>query len=133
MGYRVHSVDGKQGEVSLAHLATRTAQLTLASPAASSHVICRVPAAATVTAVRAYLVDGTSVTVNAVRRRSTTNVDLLSSNLLANSAGVWTSDTTNLQNTALAAGDTLIAKVTAAAGSPTEAVIEVDYTISTPA
>ncbi len=132
MGYRVHSVDGKQGEVSLAHLSLRTAQVTIASPAAGTHVLLRIPAAATVTAVRGYLVGGTSVTCNVIRRRATTNVNLLATNLVANAADAWTSSTT-IQNGTLAAGDTLIAEVTAAAGSPTQAAIEVDYTISTPA
>ena len=132
MGYKVHTVDGKSGEVSLAHVRSQTAQITINTPAAGTHVMCRIPAAATVTAIRGYLVGGTSVTFNVTRRRSTTNVDLLAADLVANTADAWTSSTT-IQNGALAAGDTLIADIAAQAGNPTQAVIEVDYTVAPPA
>lgn len=132
MGYKVYSIDGKAGEVDLSHARLRTAQITLITPAAGTFPLVRIPAAATVTAVRAYKVGGTSVTVNAIRRRATTNVDLLAADLAASTADAWTSSTT-IQNGALAAGDTLIAEVVGQVGSPTQAVIEVDYTIDTPA
>ncbi len=132
MGYKVHSVDGKGGEVDLGHVRMRTAQVTIDTPTAGTKVMCRVPVAAAVTAVRAYLVGGTSVTVNAMRRRAGANVDLLAADLVASTAGAWTSSE-DVQNGTLAAGDTLIAEVVAQAGNPTQAVIEVDYTVSVPA
>lgn len=127
MGYKVHTVDGKAGEVDLTHTRKRSVSLTVPSPAAANHVVWRATAACHVTRVSAYTTGGTSTTVNA----STTGGDVLTTNLVA-AAGSWVSHTAD-QNAALAADGTLTIKVTAAAGTPTECTIQVDYTVDIPA
>lgn len=128
MGYKVHSVDGKAGEVDLTHVRKRTINITVPSPAAATHVMWRAPAAATVTAVRAYTTGGTSVTLNA----TTAGGNLLASSLVA-AAGAWVSNTT-IQSAAaaVAAGDTVSAVISAAAGTPAEVNIQVEYTVTVP-
>lgn len=126
MGYKVHTVDAKGGEVDLTHLRKRSAQIVIPSPGVANHVMWRAPAACHVTAVRAYTTGGTSTAVNA----SGAGGDFLAANLTA-AAGAWASSTT-VQNTTVAAGDSVTAKVTAATGTPTEVCIQVDYTIDVP-
>jgi hypothetical protein len=128
MGYKVHSVDGKSGEVDLTHLRKRTASIYVPAGAAGTYPLCKVPVAATVTAVRAWRVGGTSCSVNA----TSAGGSALASDLTAG-AGTWASST-SIQTAAapIAAGDTLSAVITAVSGSPTGVTVEIDYTVSVP-
>jgi hypothetical protein len=128
MGYKVHSVDGDQGELSLAHVRAITKEIVLASPTAGTHAVWRAPVACHVTAVRGYRVGGTGATVNAQKNAS----DLLAADLSLTTADAWISSTT-VQNDAMAVGDKLLLEVASVAGTPTEVTVQVDLLVDVPA
>lgn len=128
MGYKVHTVDGKAGEVDLTHLRKRVANVVVPTPAAGMTIpLAQLPTAATVTAVKAWRTGGTAANVNA----STASGNVLAADLVAG-AGAWANSNAS-QHTAVAAGDTISALITAATGAPTSLTIQVEYTISVPA
>jgi hypothetical protein len=84
----------------------------------------RAPFACTVTAVKGYRVGGTGATVNAWRNGASLH---LASALSLVSADTWL-DGGAVQNTAYAIGDALQLRLLTIAGSPTQVVIQVDFT-----
>lgn len=100
---------------------TSSRAVTLLAPVVSDVVVCRIPFAGTVKAVRAYMTGGTAVTINA----SNNGADLLPTNLSVVTPSAWTSGA-SLQNTALAAGASLAVHVRSVTGSPASLVLQVD-------
>jgi hypothetical protein len=126
-GYKVHSVDGKAGEVSLAHVRTFSKEYRVAAGTAGTYMVTKVPAACTAIAVRTYRTGGTGGTVNAKKNSS----DLLAS-VLTTTTDSWAASTT-LQNASFAAGDTLSVVTASPAGTPTDVIVQVDFRIDVPA
>ena len=100
---------------------------TILSPsAAGTYVIARVTTAHTVTGLRAYVNGSTGSTINFVRRRSGSNVDLLSADYTISSADAWQDASGNLQNSSLAAGDALLIAVRSVSGTPTQIGFQIE-------
>ncbi|MFC7909061.1 hypothetical protein [Streptomyces nigra] len=127
MGYKVHTVDGVAGEVSLAHVRTYSESVRVASGTAGTYQLCRVPAAADIIAVRAYRVGGSAGTVQVKKGAS----DVLAS-AMATSTDAWAGNTT-VQNASCAAGDAVSVVLASPAGSPTEILVQVDFRTAVPA
>jgi hypothetical protein len=89
---------------------------------AGTYNVRRVRAAGTVTAVYALVTGGTSVTVNA----QAGGLDLRSSDLVVTAGAGWVSFGT-LQNTDLAAGESLSIEVVSVSGTPSEVAIQIEY------
>ncbi|WP_030585734.1 hypothetical protein [Streptomyces anulatus] len=101
---------------------TTTKGLIVPAPAgAVSYVIWRAPDACTVTAVRGYREGGTGATINATAN----GLDLLAVDLSLSTADTWLSGP-DVQNAALAAGDSLAIAVRSAAGDPAAVTIQID-------
>ncbi|MFJ9038000.1 right-handed parallel beta-helix repeat-containing protein [Streptomyces sp. NPDC102406] len=102
--------------------ATTTKGLVVSAPtAAVTYVIWRAPRACAVTAVRGYRQGGTGVTVNATHN----GADLLTADLSLSTDVTWMAGAT-LQNTAVAAGDTIAVAVRSVTGTPTAVTVQVD-------
>ncbi|MFD6415997.1 hypothetical protein [Streptomyces sp. NPDC060194] len=127
MGYKVHTVDGKGGEVDLSAARTYSKTLRVASGAAGTYQLCRVPVGAAVLAVRAYRTGGTSGTVQVKKGAS----DVLASPM-ATTTDAW-AGTTTVQNATCAAGDAISVVLGAPGGTPTETLVQVDFRTAVPA
>jgi hypothetical protein len=88
---------------------------------AVAYAVWRAPRASTIVAVRGYRVGGTGVTINAQNNAA----DILPTDLSVSVASTWTSGAT-LQNTTMAAGDTLTVKLTGVSGTPSAVTLQVD-------
>lgn len=88
---------------------------------AVSYPIWRAPQACTVTAVRGYRSGGTGATINA----TTNGSDLATTDLSLATDVTWMAAAT-LQNTALAAGDSIALAVRSIAGTPTAVTVQID-------
>jgi hypothetical protein len=91
----------------------------------SLRAVARLAAAATVTGVRAYRSGGTGVTVNARADAGT----LLPIDLSVATADTWMS-APDLQNTGVPAGASLQVEITAATGTVTYVVVQIDYQVA---
>lgn len=127
MGYKVHSVDGRSGEVDTSTARTYSKELRVASAAAGTYQLCKVPAGAAIIAVRAYRTGGSSGTVQVKKASS----DVLASPM-ATSTDAWAGSTT-VQNATCAAGDNISVVLGTPAGSPTETLVQVDFRTAVPA
>lgn len=127
MGYKVHTVDGKSGEVDLSTVRTYSQSVRVASGTAGTYQLFKVPAAANVIAVRAYRTGGTGGTVQVKKGAS----DVLAS-VLTTSTDAWAGSTT-VQNATCAAGDNISVVLASPAGSPTEILVQVDFRTAVPA
>ena len=102
--------------------ATTTKSFLVNAPTgAVTYVIWRAPRACTVTAVRGYRVGGTGATINATKN----GADLITTDLSLSTGSTWMAGAT-LQNTAVAAGDTLAVAVRSVAGTPTAITLQVE-------
>lgn len=102
--------------------ATTTKSFLVNAPTgAATYVIWRAPRACTVTAVRGYRVGGTGATINATKN----GADLITTDLSLSTGTTWMAGAT-LQNTAIAAGDTLAVAVRSVAGTPTTITLQVE-------
>ncbi|WP_425837361.1 hypothetical protein [Streptomyces fractus] len=127
-GVQVYSKGGKtyvrQGDGSILTLGTvaSTKSAVFPSPTSgSAFVVWRAPQACTVTAVRGYRTGGTGATINASKSGGT----LLATDLSLSTADTWMAGPT-LQNTAMAAGDSLVLAVTGVTGTPSAVTVQVD-------
>ncbi|MFC8583296.1 hypothetical protein ACFUGD_01785 [Streptomyces sp. NPDC057217] len=127
MGYKVHTVDGKGGEVDLSAARTYSKEVRVASGTAGTYQLFKVPAGASIIAVRAYRTGGSGGTVQVKKGAS----DVLASPM-ATSTDAW-AGTTTVQNAACAAGDTISVVLASPAGSPTEILVQVDLRTAVPA
>jgi hypothetical protein len=127
MGYKVHTVDGKAGEVSLAAARTYSQSVRVASGTAGTYQLVKCPADTAIIAVRAYRVGGTGGTVQVKKGAS----DILAS-ALTTSTDAWAGSTT-VQNASCAAGDNISVVLASPAGSPTEILVQVDFRTAVPA
>ncbi|MEV8042456.1 hypothetical protein AB0P02_01245 [Streptomyces griseoluteus] len=126
MGYKVHTVDGKSGDVDLSHVRTYSKEVRVASGAAGTYQLVKVPAAATILAVRAYRMGGTGGTVQVKKGAS----DVLAAPL-ATSTDAWAGGGA-VQNATCAAGDNVAVVLASPAGSPTEVLVQVDFRTAVP-
>lgn len=102
--------------------ATATKGLVVTAPTgAATYVIWRAPRACTVTAVRGYRSGGTGVTINATKN----GADLATTDLSLSTDVTWMAAAA-LQNTAVAAGDSIAVAVRSVSGTPTAVTIQVD-------
>lgn len=127
-GIQLYSKSGKSylkqadGSVIQLGVVTSTKSAVFPTPTgAVSYAVWRATRACTVTAVRGYRAGGTGATINASRNAST----LATTDLSLSTAATWLSAPA-LQNTAMAAGDTLTLSVTGITGTPTAITIQVD-------
>ncbi|MEU8886734.1 hypothetical protein [Streptomyces sp. NPDC048442] len=127
MGYKVHSVDGRGGEVDTSTARTYSKEVRVAAGTAGTYQLCKVPAAATILAVRAYRTGGSAGTVQVKKGAS----DVLAAPM-ATTTDAWAGNTT-VQNAACAAGDNLSVVLAAPAGTPTEILVQVDIRTAVPA
>lgn len=127
MGYKVHTVDGKSGEIDLSATRTYSHSVRVASGTAGTYQLVKVPAAADIIAVRAYRTGGTGGTVQ-VKHAA---VDVLAS-VLNSTTDSWAGSTT-VQNASCAAGDNISVVLAAPAGTPTEILVQVDFRTQVPA
>ncbi|MEQ4610683.1 hypothetical protein ABMX48_31720 [Streptomyces cavourensis] len=127
MGYKVHTVDGRAGEVDTSMARTYSKSVRVASSAAGTYQLCKVPAGAEIIAVRAYRTGGSSGTVQVKKGSS----DVLASPM-ATTTDAWAGSTT-VQNAVCAAGDNLSVVLGAPGGSPTETLVQVDLRTAVPA
>lgn len=127
MGYKVHSVDGVQGEVDLSAARTYSHSVRVASGTAGTYQLVKVPAAASIIAVRAYRAGGTGGTVQVKKGAS----DVLAV-VLTSTTDAWAGSTT-VQNATCAAGDNISVVLASPAGSPTEILVQVDFRTAVPA
>jgi hypothetical protein len=88
---------------------------------AVAYTVWRAPQACTVTAVRGYRSGGTGATVNA----TTNGADLATTDLSLPTDVTWMAAAT-LQNTALAAGDSIALAVRSVTGTPTAVSVQID-------
>ncbi|NEA53589.1 hypothetical protein G3I60_05310 [Streptomyces sp. SID13666] len=103
---------------------TVTSSKTVVFPSptgATAYAVWRASQPCTVVAVRGYRAGGTGGTINAQNNAS----DLLPTDLSLSVAATWMSGP-SLQNTAMAAGDTLTVKLTGVTGSPSAVTLQVD-------
>lgn len=126
MGYKVHSVDGRAGEVDTSTARTYSKEVRVPSGTAGTYQLFKVPAAANVIAVRAYRVGGSGGTVQVKKGAS----DVLAT-ALTTSTDAW-AGTTTVQNAACAAGDNISVVLASPAGSPTEILVQVDFRTAVP-
>ncbi|MFC8832350.1 hypothetical protein ACFT8V_04010 [Streptomyces griseoincarnatus] len=126
MGYKVHSVDGRAGEVDTSTARTYSKEVRVPSGTAGTYQLFKVPAAADVIAVRAYRTGGSGGTVQVKKGAS----DVLSS-ALATSTDAW-AGTTTVQNASCVAGDNISVVLASPAGSPTEILVQVDLRTAVP-
>ncbi|MEV7712282.1 hypothetical protein [Streptomyces sp. NPDC088270] len=89
--------------------------------AAGTWAVWQAPRAVTITGVRGIRTGGTAATINARRGAD----DLLATDLSLTTADTWLSGPA-VQNTAVAAGDSVAVSVRSAAGAPT-VTIQIDY------
>ncbi|GGJ82026.1 hypothetical protein GCM10011583_11960 [Streptomyces camponoticapitis] len=127
MGYKVHTVDGRAGEVDTSTARTYSKEVRVASGTAGTYQLCKVPAGAAVIAVRAYRTGGSAGTVQVKKNTS----DILAAPM-ATATDAWAGSTT-VQNAACAAGDNLSVVLAAPGGSPTEILVQVDLRTAVPA
>lgn len=127
MGYKVHTVDGKAGEVDLSAARTYSHTVRVASGTAGTYQLFRVPAAAAIIAVRAFRVGGSAGTVQVKKGAS----DVLAAPM-ATSTDAWAGSTT-VQNATCAAGDAISVVLASPGGSPTEILVQVDVRTAVPA
>jgi hypothetical protein len=127
MGYKVHSVDGKGGEVDLSAARTYSKDIHVAAGTAGTYQLCKVPAAASIIAVRAYRAGGTAATVQVKKGSS----DVLASPL-ATSTDAWAGNTT-VQNASCVAGDNISTVIAGTSGTPTDILVQVDFRTAVPA
>lgn len=127
MGYKVHTVDGRAGEVDTSTARTYSKQVRVASGTAGTYQLFKVPAGAAVIAVRAYRTGGSAGTVQVKKGAS----DVLAAPM-ATTTDSW-AGTTTVQNATCAAGDNLSVVLAAPAGSPTEILVQVDLRTAVPA
>lgn len=127
MGYKVHSVDGRSGEVDTSTARTYSQSVRVAAGAAGTYQLCKVPAAADIIAVRAYRAGGTGGTVQVKHAAS----DVLAS-VLTTTTDSWAGSTT-VQNASCAAGDNISVVLASPAGTPTEILVQVDFRTAVPA
>lgn len=99
------------------------AELEGAPPSNGLRMIWKAPFACTVTNVEAYFDAGTNIVVNARNGAST----FLAANLTVSSAATWT-DGGAVQNTAIAANDTIEVNLVSTSGAVTKATIQVRLT-----
>lgn len=86
-------------------------------------VVWDAPFACTVTNVKGYITGSTGSTITAYHNGS----DLLVTDLVAGTAGTWL-DGGTVQNSSFVIGDTLAIAITNLVGSPTQVVIQVNFT-----
>ncbi|MFS4105122.1 hypothetical protein [Streptomyces sp. PD-S100-1] len=127
MGYKVHTVDGKAGEIDLSTVRTYSQSVRVPSGTAGTYQLVKVPAAASILAVRAYRAGGTGGTVQVKKGTS----DVLAAPLTT-STDAWAGSTT-VQNAACAAGDNVSVVLASPSGSPTEILVQVDFRTAVPA
>jgi len=99
-------------------------QVTVASPATSSHIMWRAPYACKILAVRAIRTGGSGAVVNAKVGAD----DVLSPDLSLTGTD-WMAGVLDEDQVRMAAGDTLYGEIVSAAGSPTSLTIQVDLVI----
>ncbi|MFE7347531.1 hypothetical protein [Streptomyces fimicarius] len=102
-----------------ARASSRSAVITAA--AAGTWAVWQAPRPVTINGVRGHRTGGTAATINARRNAA----DLLATDLSLTTADTWLSGP-NVQNTAIAAGDSIAVSVRSAAGAPT-VTIQIDY------
>lgn len=124
MGHKVNTVDGKAGDIDLSAVRTFSKEYRVPKGAAGTYMVTRLPVACTAIAVRAYRAGGSGGVVNAKR-----NDDDLLVEPLATVTDAW-AGWTHLQNASFSAGDTLSVVIADPAGSPSEAVVQVDFRIN---
>jgi hypothetical protein len=127
MGYKVHTVDGKAGEVDLSAARTYSHSVRVASGTAGTYQLIKVAAAADIIAVRAYRTGGTGGTVQVKHAAA----DVLAS-VLATATDAWAA-APGVQNASCAAGDNVSVVLAAPAGTPTEILVQVDFRTAVPA
>lgn len=128
MGWKVHSVDGKAGEVTLTHARTKTFSRS-GITANGTYLLGRMPVAGTITRVSIYRAGGSAGSV-----QITNGADNVLAAALASGTDAWATSTgVTAANTDAAAGASIAAVVSAVAGSPTDIVVQVDYTADVPA
>lgn len=127
MGYKVHTVDGKAGEIDLSAARTYSHSVRVASGTAGTYQLVKVPAAADIIAVRAYRTGGTGGTVQVKHAAA----DVLAS-VLTSTTDSWAGSTT-VQNASCAAGDNISVVLASPAGTPTEILVQVDFRTQVPA
>lgn len=126
MGYKTHSVDGKAGEVTLAHLRAHTKSFIIPAGTTGTYGLAVIPVAATITAVRIYRAGGTAGSVQV----KNAGADVLAA-ALASATDAWAS-TSTVQNATVAANASITAVLSATAGSPTSVTVQVDFLTSVP-
>lgn len=119
-GLKVRQSDGTT--VTVGSVTTTKSAVFPSPTGAVSYVVWRAPKACTVTAVRGYRVGGTGTTINASRNGT---ADLATTDLSLSTSDTWLSGAT-LQNTAFAAGDSLVLKITGVTGTPSAVTVQVD-------
>lgn len=102
-----------------ARASSRSAVITAA--AAGTWAVWQAPRPVTITGVRGIRAGGTAATINARRNAD----DVLATDLSLTTADTWLAGPT-VQNTAVAAGDSVAVSVRSAAGTPT-VTIQIDY------
>ncbi|MFE6500767.1 hypothetical protein [Kitasatospora sp. NPDC057738] len=127
MGYKVHTVDGKAGEVDLTANRTYSKSVRVAAGTAGTYQLVKVPADAVIIAVRAFRAGGTGGTVQVKNGSS----DVLAS-VLTTSTDAWAGSTT-VQNATCAAGANISVVLASPAGTPTEVLVQVDFRTAVPA
>jgi hypothetical protein len=127
MGYKTHSIDGKMGEISLAHVRTYTKTAVIPAGAVGTYALAYVPVAATITAVRVYRAGGTAAAVQVTNGAS----NVLAAPL-ASTTDSWAS-TTAVNNAAVAAGGAVNAVLSGTAGTPGSVTVQVDFITAVPA
>ncbi|MFP8944689.1 hypothetical protein ACLIYM_25100 [Streptomyces fenghuangensis] len=101
--------------------AASSRSVVIAAPAVGSYAIWQADQPCTVTGVCAYRAGGTGATINAAVNAA----DLLATDLSLATADSWLTGP-DLQNTAVAAGDSLSVAVRSVAGSPSALTIQID-------
>lgn len=95
-----------------------------AGVAASTVAVWTATVACTALAIKGYRIGGTGATVQAYR--NTTGSPIRSAALSLSSASQWI-DGGDIQNTAFAAGDSLLIAVASASGGPTQVSVQVNF------
>lgn len=127
MGHKVNTVDGREGNISLAHVRTRTIQAVIPGGKAGTYALAHVPVASTITAVRIYRAGG-----SAAHLQVTNDGGDVLAEPLASATDAWAS-TVLLRNIAVADGGSLMATLTEVAGSPGSVTVQVDLLTDVPA
>ncbi|MEV4806769.1 hypothetical protein AB0K18_42815 [Nonomuraea sp. NPDC049421] len=127
MGYKTHSIDGRMGEISLAHVRTYTKTAVIPEGTAGTYALAYVPVAATITAVRIYRQGGTAASVQVTNGAS----NVLAAPL-ASTTDSWASSTA-VNNADVPAGGAVNAVLSGTSGTPGSVTVQVDFLTAVPA